>query len=129
MFSTQPPFFPAYVESDEFLRPGLGICVYFSDRDSYLRALQDLDSIPDAAYFGSLEHSFFLQNCLPFYAVPADASLRHAPISLSRPGISPVRDSPSWALRYAQIISSRVAESLPNLLDSSSPAAPEHLLT
>ena len=96
MFSTQPPFFPAYVESDEFLRPGLGICVYFSDRDSYLRALQDLDSIPDAAYFGSLEHSVFLQNCLPFYAVPADASLRHAPLSISsRPGLLPVRDPQS----------------------------------
>jgi hypothetical protein len=130
MFSTQPPFFPAYVESDEFLRPGLWICVYFSDRDSYLWALQDLDSIPDAAYFGSLEHSFFLQNCLPFYAVPADTSLRHAPFSISsRPGLLPVRDPQSWALRYAQVISSRVAETLPTLLDSSLPTAPEHLLT
>ena len=118
MFSSLPPYFPGYVESDEFFRPGLGSRVHFSTSDLYYRAIRDPDEIPDAAYFGSLEHGNFFQNCPPSSTVPADASLRQAPLSLySRHGLFPVRDPHSWALRYAQIISSLVAETLPNLLD------------
>ena len=84
MYSSQLPFsFPCYVESDDFDRLGLGRKVYFLTRDSYEGALQDSDIIPDSAYFGSPEHSIFLQSCLPSSPILADgiSSLRHNPSS------------------------------------------------
>jgi hypothetical protein len=104
--------FPGYISREQFSRPGRGTQVYFSTSEAYIRALQDSNTILDAAYFASPEHSTFLQNFGPSPAVIPDTSyVRRKTLLdiLNRYGLLPIKDPMSWASRYSQVASSRVS--------------------
>ena len=111
------PLFPGYAEREDFFRPGLGLRVYFSHEEAYCRALQDPDSILDAAYSASLDHPKFLLNLSPSSSIAiADNSSRRRDLLdiLIRHGLLPVKDPSSWIMRRAQVLSSRLLELLPD---------------
>ena len=121
--------FPGYADRIEFSRARRGQRVYFLTSALYDSALQDPSIILDAAYLESPEHHIFLRT-IGISAPPLAENIlrrRNLEFVLIRHGFRQTTDPLSWTLRLSQMITSRLLERLPGLVEFFPSVTSKHL--